>query len=691
MSETAKEILKSYSASEEELYFIGTFDVGVTVYNQQIRALNLAWALIESGKLKSEKSSDKSSIAIVGGGFAGVTLAAALIKKNVNAEITLFEKRDSLIPLQQGSDSRWVHPKIYDWPSTGSEMASASLPVLNWVAGRASDVAVQVMREWKKVTNNLNSKNQLTTLKVYCNTHHLQICSSPLKIEWVGELRSLNPESELNQDHSQSKGTSKKFDIVILATGFGLERDKTLSYWRNETLAQPYLGQGRATFIVSGQGDGALIDLLRLRISEFRQDRILAELFSGQEILIEKLRTLQKDSKGEKIEIFQELEDLCKSSLDNVIKLLACRLRRDTQVILHIKVKTIFELFDFGKTKISFQNRILLYLLYKCGGFIPSNADIKIIKNEYSVPEDRIIRRHGTLRDKLLKDILEDTLYNQLISKSKLTSIFQNATQEWKGGYFDSKGSLSEVLKAEESEKGHWRKEYLPPAIELVSNSFCAGIAGFLESLSPPPQNLRVTLHRVITIGNEEILQQTCDYVGNSDDAERVRNTAARTFPLYNATIGLAFQSQKIVVTASNAQGDELSNLMKDLNLNEASRKMSLDVKSVIAIPFTCPYLSSSEAKKVFAILFIDSYTQGIFNDEIILRLTNMVQKFINEMMKISTKKLDRISNYPFVIEEESIKKTTKEEKGLNYLSISPPTCDKYLTLNFDYADFVMV
>jgi hypothetical protein len=690
MDTSSNDVLKSYSACKDNLYFIGTFDVGVTVYSQQVRALNLAWALIESEILNSEKSACKPKIAIVGGGFAGVTLAAALIKKNVNGSITLLEKRDSLIPLQQGSDSRWIHPKIYDWPSTGSEMASASLPILNWVAGRASDVAVQVMREWKKLTNTLASSQSetLTELEVYCNTHHLQISSSPLKIEWVGEFRPLNPQAPENLDKSPSKGTSRNFDLIILATGFGLERDKTLSYWRNETLAQPYLAQGRATYIVSGQGDGAIIDLLRLRISEFRQDRILAELFSGNDNLIDHLRLLQNEMKGCDAKVFQRLEAMSNSSLDLVIKSLSCRLRRDTQVILHIKVKTVFELFDFEKTKISFQNRILLYLLYKCGGFIPSNADIKVIKDEYSVPEDRIIRRHGTLRDKLLEDILQQSLYQELMQSSK--SKFQNAVQHWRGGYFDFKGSNKRLQKANQADRAHWRKEYLPPAIELVANSFCAGIAGFLESLEQKPQDLRVTLHRVITIGNEEILQQSCDYVGNSN-AQRVANTAGRTFPVYIGTIGLAYQSQKIVVSDGKISGKELSVEMKKLNLSEASRTMSTRVDSLIAIPFTCPLPTSDENKKVFAILYVDSYTEDVFKVDVILKLNNMIQKFIDEMIKISSKKLERISNYGFAPEEKSNEVLNPEVAGIAYVDIPAPTCERYLTLNFDYADFVMI
>lgn len=148
--------LASYQVPEAPLYLVGTFDSGVTVMHQQVRAMNLVWALVESGRVRCINSGDSgrtSSIAIVGGGFAGLTAAAALMKKEADAKIAIFEQRDTLLPLQQGSDSRWLHPRIYDWPEEGSEASVAMLPVLNWTAARASDVVVQIMAEWRTLVS----------------------------------------------------------------------------------------------------------------------------------------------------------------------------------------------------------------------------------------------------------------------------------------------------------------------------------------------------------------------------------------------------------------------------------------------------------------------------------------------------------------------------------------------------------
>lgn len=243
-----------------------------------------SYSPVECGPDRDEDA--VKSIAIVGGGFAGLTVAAGLTKKEANAKITIFERRDTLLPLQQGSDSRWLHPHIYDWPIEGSESSSAALPVLNWTAARASGVVVQVLWGWQSLLRNYTSCIELggrRQLRIFCNTHHLQIRPAPLadgqaEIEWVGEPRDpAIPANPLGGIWA-SAGLTEKFDIVVLTVGFGLEQGGQTSYWRNETFAQPQIGQARMTYIVSGAGDGAMIDLFRLRIAQFRQDRILTEL-----------------------------------------------------------------------------------------------------------------------------------------------------------------------------------------------------------------------------------------------------------------------------------------------------------------------------------------------------------------------------------------------------------------------------
>src|SRR6185437_10586446 len=249
----------------DDIFLIGLLDTGVTIFNQQVRALNLIWALHRAKRLDSA-----SSIAIVGGGIAGLTAAMALRKifllasDSLHFTITLFEQRSVLCPLQRGCATRWVHPHIYDWPKEGSTNPSAGLPIMNWRAGRATDVATTIVNEWESEgTDNVEEWRNLRYLKINHKTR---------EIEWVGERHSNGAEP------SEIRGHTRHFDIIILAIGFGGElgsvKYPAIPYWRNEEYGQPDLSGRQQRYLVSGTGDGGLVDLLRLRITDFREDRI---------------------------------------------------------------------------------------------------------------------------------------------------------------------------------------------------------------------------------------------------------------------------------------------------------------------------------------------------------------------------------------------------------------------------------
>src|SRR5690349_9000206 len=55
------------------LYLLGSLEGGLTVYKQQVRAHNLVWSLWE---MQRRGQIEIESIAIIGGGIAGITTAA---------------------------------------------------------------------------------------------------------------------------------------------------------------------------------------------------------------------------------------------------------------------------------------------------------------------------------------------------------------------------------------------------------------------------------------------------------------------------------------------------------------------------------------------------------------------------------------------------------------------------------------
>src|SRR6185295_13919274 len=128
----------------DQLYSIGPFfKRGLTVFKQQVRALNLIHAIHTSNKHSAQ------TMAVIGGGVSGVTAAAAAIA--LGWEVHLFEQRPVLCHLQHGCDTRWLHPHIYDWPQAGSEDPYAGLPLLNWKEGTAATVTEQIMTEFEEI------------------------------------------------------------------------------------------------------------------------------------------------------------------------------------------------------------------------------------------------------------------------------------------------------------------------------------------------------------------------------------------------------------------------------------------------------------------------------------------------------------------------------------------------------------
>src|SRR5438105_3097857 len=142
-----KELLRLMAVPNHAgVYVLGCFAQHVTFYSQQVRALNLIDALCKTGKL-----AEGDSIGVVGAGLAGLTSAAAALRRGLF--VHLFQKEGDpqtdpgRMPLQMNSDERWVDPFIYDWPlrpnavdeehpaSVGGDSTDetvAGLPLLNW-------------------------------------------------------------------------------------------------------------------------------------------------------------------------------------------------------------------------------------------------------------------------------------------------------------------------------------------------------------------------------------------------------------------------------------------------------------------------------------------------------------------------------------------------------------------------------
>jgi hypothetical protein len=443
----ARNVLNSFRISEE-VYLLGSLEKGVTVYGQQVRAHNLAWALwVLAGcppphrqrcryyKPNAAAISDQHPrIAIVGGGIAGLTTAACILSLLPRAKITLFERTWDLCPLQQGCDSRWLHPRIYSWPTPGSRAPSASLPLLTWQEGRASDVAHQLLVQFAAISQ------EYERLDFFIGVAYLRISVVTKSIEWVG--RRGIPSGQYVAA-GEPHGDTQEFDTIVLAAGFGLEAPQsnfpTPSYWRTDRYAQPALDGSTKSYIVSGYGDGAIVDLCRLTLERFRQDRIIDELFGPEleEVENELLPVYDLASRGENI--YESLMTLEGTLLRSPLVRLKQRLRKDTRVVLHLSGRREpwnSAMQDVFGPSSSFLNRLLVYLLYRSGAFAPNFDILEKAVAEYPVHTEGIVCRHGPQTMAHIESLFTDPALIRASLQAIRAAQDQSQRREWRAGVF---------------------------------------------------------------------------------------------------------------------------------------------------------------------------------------------------------------------------------------------------------------
>jgi hypothetical protein len=649
------------------LFVLGSFESGVTIYSQQVRALNLAWAMTKT--LSRDVLSD---VAVIGGGFAGITFAAALAKKGV-PNITIFEKRPVLFPLQQGSDTRWVHPHIYEWPAPYSELPSAELPIINWNAGRASDVVAQVSREWSDLRDSCaRRKHAASNITEILGAKYVQLGRRGY-VTWTSDGPS-----------ERDLAGRKQFSATVLALGYGEEKESrgTASYWRNESLGQPELTPGTRTFLISGYGDGALVDLFRVRLVQFRQDRILDELFVGKDHLKRELRTIYAAvRRGTITAIDDALDDLFRrfpGDKDSLIKVITGRLRTDTAAILHVRSGSMTE--AFRSTGASFQNKVMLYLLFCAGAFTPAHRSIDTLVGEYGISEANILRRHGTRRKKNLSIVLSPSLPKSVRIRLRRLSkrSAQNAVISWEGGYWDQIDVKFKKTVIDE-EKARWRKEYLPDATELMAGAFCSSIAALISGVSTE-KLFRVTLHRIIEAGGTPLLQQACEYFGTRTKL----GDKGRTFGLDQGIIGLAYNRRLVCRTRPQPHPGTVIDLRGDvakLKVGRHAQKMAPEVRALLAVPIIAQ-------DKVCMVLFVDSEAAGIFQDSLLAQILSVARHFSAFVSSTNVKGIRNFSFSTHGHRQRSFRRIRlKVIEILNDSRFRPPTIDRPFDFNFEVVN----
>ena len=355
------------------VYALGCFARYATIYSQQVRAINLVDSLCRSGCLPTG-----TRVAVVGGSTAGLTAAAAAALRG--AAVNVFEKGPFLFPIQDNPARRFLHPHIYDWPLGELHGDTANLPVLNWKAGDASNVFDTLKHEWQLVMERLplepvRFNAELIGLKVKDGKPVLQFADKEIET-----------------------------DIAILAIGFGLELDRAdlQRYWQSDPLDTDLTG---STVLISGAGDGALTDLMRLCIQDFKHEETI-KAFAANDQVIDSLKNLL-GTQGTGIEpVFKSVAQQTGSSFGPQVKF-----RTGIDVILNAPDNYL------GSSRSSILNRFIVYLLEKDKKFRRRPGELKYpipaidpIKKEYQIELvketsselvrcHRLLVRHGPERD----------------------------------------------------------------------------------------------------------------------------------------------------------------------------------------------------------------------------------------------------------------------------------------------------
>lgn len=239
------------------LYFLGPYTPRITFFSQQVRALRLAHALDKLGYFETGQG-----IGVVGAGAAGATMAVALALLGQN--VTLFDQSSEILHLQSGS-TRLLHPHIYEWPQFGSLDARAGLPILDWSAGAGSAVVPAL-------------RTAFNTLRVGLPNLDFQTGFALTKLELSGKEWALTFEKDGKHEY-------RNLDHVFLTMGFGDEFPcgtvKPEDYWKPGAVGTNTTEAIKGTtYVVSGNGDGALTVILGLLIQDFKHDGFTREFLN---------------------------------------------------------------------------------------------------------------------------------------------------------------------------------------------------------------------------------------------------------------------------------------------------------------------------------------------------------------------------------------------------------------------------
>lgn len=207
----------------------------LSIQAQQIRALNLVWALKTRGELPS-------SLLVIGAGVAGLTLAVGAATQGVRVQVL----DHALAPMGNLRHAlhRYVHPNMLRWPHPDWDAPSAVVPIMGWQASYADKLWHHFIESFERYRSLLDAPPEL----------HLAVQKLVARRDgaaWLAEWFC-------------GRTYTRSFEAIALATGPGHEDSTYAStrYWDQDERALDLRAHCHRE-LVSGAGDGGLIDVIR--------------------------------------------------------------------------------------------------------------------------------------------------------------------------------------------------------------------------------------------------------------------------------------------------------------------------------------------------------------------------------------------------------------------------------------------
>ncbi|WP_292537954.1 ABC-three component system protein [Mesorhizobium sp.] len=257
-----------------------------------------------------------------------IAIAIALLGNDV----TLYDPAAKVLQLQSDSP-RLLHPHIYEWPRLGSLNDHAGLPILTWSAGKGDAVCSALQASFASATTRLGNLR-------FEGAHRLTA------IERVGE------DWRLTLATSAAPAT-RTFRHVVLAMGFGDEKTcgslTPTDYWKQSGIGTNAVEQQfGTTYLVSGNGDGGLTELLGLLVGTFEHvgfTRDFLGMFSGDDLRIVAAQIFDGAAAAADLEPALRAHLLPVLEEQGVLDRLKSRLRNDRAVFIN----SSGPLFEAGK------------------------------------------------------------------------------------------------------------------------------------------------------------------------------------------------------------------------------------------------------------------------------------------------------------------------------------------------------